>query len=65
MIGEDGDAEDRVGMGGKEVVGEPLGFAAEDKGVAGAVFNLGIGARATGTVEENAHGFERVEAGLP
>ena len=65
VVGEDGDAEYGIGMGGEDVVGEPLGFAAEDEGVAGAIVDLGVGAGAAGAEKKKAGGLEGIEAGLP
>ena len=65
VVGEDGDAQDGVCVGGQQIAWESLGFAAKDEGVAGAVFRLGVEPRASGAVEKQPGGLNRIEAGLP
>ena len=65
VVGEDGDAQDRIRVGGQQIAWESLGFAAKDEGVAGAVFRLGVEPRASGAVEEQPGGLNRIEACLP
>ena len=65
VVGKNGDAQDRVGMGGQQIVGESLGFAAKDEGVAGLVFGLGVESGASRAVKEEAGGLNGIQAGLP
>ena len=65
VVGEDGDAQDGVCVGGQQIVWESFGFAAKDEGVAGLVFGLSIEAGASGAVEEQPGGLNRIEACLP